>query len=149
MKTLDRAHFSAVSTDYRFGIRKVAQWCLAMDKSNALAPVVIILVVVVLACSGGRRTEPEKTTQTPASAPAISTPYFNAAALAGKTPREVQQLLGRTPSDSWDSSDDGPEGYMQAYSIGEDMTVEFRGNRIDSLVIFFPNDVNRETAHSL
>jgi len=119
-----------------------------MGRSNTIVWVAIIFFLVILGCSGGRQSTSEKTEPTPASVPATSQPYFNAAALAGKTPREVPTILGRQPSDSWDS-DDGPGIFLQTYSIGEDMTVEFRGNRIDSLVIFFPNNVSNETAYQL
>lgn len=77
-------------------------------------------------------------------------PIFNAAALVGKSPKEVEKILGN-PTDSWIPTDRSGSGYLiQAYALGENMTVEFHNNRIKSLVIFFSQkDIDSETAYSL
>lgn len=73
---------------------------------------------------------------------------FDAAILAGKGPREVEKILG-SPTDSW-TPRTGSNNLMQSYALGEDMTVEFRNNSIDSFVIFFnQKNVDSETAHRL
>lgn len=74
--------------------------------------------------------------------------YFDAAALAGKGPKEVEIILG-PPTDSWIPRS-GADNLMQSYSLGEEMTVEFHRNRIGSLVIFFnQKNVDVETAYRL
>lgn len=77
-------------------------------------------------------------------------PIFNAATLAGKSPKQVEKILGNL-TDSWIPTDRSGSGYLiQTYALGEDMTVEFHNNRIDSLVIFFnQEEVDSETAYSL
>ncbi len=91
----------------------------------------------------------------PTKAPTIEIkPLFNAALLAGKTPKEVERILGRQPTDSWEPTDNLPTDnlsrWMQAYSIGSDMTVEYKGNSIDSFVIFFADAaVEKSTAYRL
>ena len=78
------------------------------------------------------------------------TPIFNAAALTGKSPKQVEKILGSI-TDSWTPTDRSDPGYlMQSYALGKDMTVEFHRNRIKSLVIFFnEQDVDSETAYRL
>jgi hypothetical protein len=75
-------------------------------------------------------------------------PIFDAATLAGKSPKEVQKTLG-SPTDSW-TPRTGLNNLMQSYALGEEMTVEFRNNSIDSFVIFFnQKNVDPQTAQRL
>ncbi len=71
-------------------------------------------------------------------------PIFNAAMLAGKGSKEVDKILG-SPTESWTSRSNT---LMQSYALGEEMTVEFSGNSIESLVIFFTQkNVDTDTAY--
>jgi hypothetical protein len=75
-------------------------------------------------------------------------PIFNATSLAGKSPKEVDKILG-SPTDSWTMRGNS-KGQMQSYALGEETTVEFHKNRIESLVIFFnQKNVDSETAYRL
>jgi len=75
-------------------------------------------------------------------------PYFDAGALAGKSPKEVELILGH-PTDSWVPRT-GPDNLLQSYSLGEDLTVEYHLNRIESFVIFFnQKNVEADTAYRL
>jgi hypothetical protein len=74
--------------------------------------------------------------------------YFDAKSLIGKNQSGVNQILGN-PVESWTVSTDS-ERQMSAYRIGEDTTVEFYHNQIDSLVIFFKQkNVDKATAYKL
>lgn len=78
-------------------------------------------------------------------------PIFNAAALAGKSPKEVEKILGNL-TDSWiPTNRPSGSGYLiQTYAVGKDMTIEYHNNRIESLVIFFSQkNVDSETAYGL
>lgn len=115
---------------------------------------VITFVFGLIACN---RSEEHSTTAVPSptKGPSIEIkPLFNAALLAGESPTEVERTLGQQPSDSWEPTDNLPSDklprWMQAYSIGQDMTVEFKGNSIDSFVIFFDEkEVDSSTAYQL
>src|SRR5688572_3226354 len=75
--------------------------------------------------------------------------FFNAGALMGKSPMQVQKILGN-PTDSWFATDRNSSDYLiQTYNLGNGMTVEFYKNRIKSFVIFFEETVDSETAHTL
>ena len=81
------------------------------------------------------------------SNPADVKPIFNAASLAGKSPKEVEGILG-SPTTSFTLQN----GDLKlTYTIGEDrIGVEFHENRIKSLLLFFrQKNVDSETAYRL
>jgi hypothetical protein len=77
-------------------------------------------------------------------------PVFDASALIGKNPAEVDRVLG-SPTDSWTMrSYPNGEGKMRVYALGEETTVEFHEDQIATLVIFFSQkNVDPETAYRL
>ncbi|MGC2239090.1 MAG: hypothetical protein WA584_23245 [Pyrinomonadaceae bacterium] len=111
----------------------------------------LLLIILVFSLNCGRinKTDSAKTTQPTAAQTATPTaqPIFNAAALIGKSPKEVDKILG-APVEAWTARDNVT--LFREYSLGEDTTVEFRQNHISSLVIFFTQEkVFTETAYQL
>jgi hypothetical protein len=121
------------------------------SKMKKILPIVFILVSAFFGVSCMPQNKSVVSSTPNSSKSSNVKPVFNAAALVGKNPKEVEKILGN-PTDSWIPTDrPSGSGYLiQTYALGEDMTVEFHKNRIKSLVIFFSQkDVDSETAYRL
>jgi hypothetical protein len=113
--------------------------------------VMVGLIAVVLAVNGpSSSSAPSAKSGAPMAANKLADvrPMFYAAALTGKSPKDVSKTLGK-PTESWVPRS-GNDDLMQSYPIGSEMTVEFHKNRIRSLVVFFSQkDVDVQTAYAL
>lgn len=109
---------------------------------------VILFIALIVTVNVISPTRSRPTGSAVPSKPSDVTPIFDAAKLAGKGPKEVEKLLGR-PSDSW-TPRTGTSNLMQSYALGEEMTVEFQNNNINSFVIFFnQKNVDSDAAYRL
>ena len=109
----------------------------------------VFFLVVLCSCSATRESKSSQPTPVPQTTRTEIKPLFNAAGLAGMTPGQVEKFLGKKATDAWEP-DDGESGmWMQTFSIGQEMTVEYKGNSIRSFVIFFADGFGGQNVHRL